>query len=371
MRHRLVVIGGGASGLFLSSLLGKKPLILERNPSAGKKLLLTGGTRCNYTHLEPNEELITHYRGDKRLVKSLIYDYSPKDIINHLKSIGIEPKNENGKIYPSSERSIDVLNALLKGANIKYNTMVHDIEKHNGFFLVHTNSEIIECEKLVIATGGNSYPKTGSDGNGYALLRRLGHRITPICPALSPLILKDSLTSARGITLEVEIKTESMYSRGSSVITDQGISGPAAENISWALSSEKEIEISFTQNPNPIDKRKNSLLKNSLGLPAELITALMKSLADKKTSALTKRETEYINKRLTSFRTMAKSTYKGAMSTHGGVSTDEIDRNTLESKIIENLFIAGDLLDIDGDTGGYSLTIAFSSAHKIMKAISK
>lgn len=371
MISRVIVVGGGASALYLSSLMKERPLILERGERACRKLLLTGGGRCNFTHLEDRDQLIRHYRGDRRLIKSLVYEHSPSEIIDHLKSLGIDSyADDTGRVYPLTNRSSDVADALMKNSNVFTNKKVIRItKKDNAFRLLTDSGDAFYSEKVVLSTGGDSYRHTGSDGNGYSLLKSLGHSITELSPALSALILKDNLSEAEGITLNLKAKVDNKSYSGSAVITKDGISGPLSENISWAFAKEKDITLSFRDDLSSIDKSSKALLKNALGLPPALIKALLGDLSEKRMIDLTKSEREFAKERLQSFKTKAIADRKSAMSTHGGIKTDELDRSTLESKIVKNLYVMGDILDIDGDTGGYSLTIAFSSAYKVYKAI--
>lgn len=367
----VAIIGGGAAGLFAGNILGKKTIILEKGDRPGRKLLLTGGGRCNYTHNASLPELLDHYNGNRSFISHALFSYPPQKIIQFFSSMGIKPEiADNGKVFPLFGDSHSIVSVLEKGVSLRTNTNVISISK-DDCFIIETDSGIITSNYVLIATGGNSYPHTGSDGNGYILAKSLGHTITRISPALAPLKLSLNLSKAEGITLPLTIKIGKKEYSGSAVITKQGISGPLAEDISFMFPENKEISIRFSEIDIPT-LRKNqgkTLLKNTINLPERLSYTLLGDLSNKKVADLKKDEEIFISKQLSDCKCMAKAIQAGAMSTHGGIDTKEINSKTMESKLVEGLFFAGDIVDVDANCGGYSLTWAFSSAYLAAEAI--
>lgn len=373
--YETAIIGGGASGLFAGSILGKKAIILERNNTIGRKLLLTGGGRCNYTHSSTLPELLEHYNASKRFIRPALYSLTPDDIIARFRSLGINPiVEENGKVFPYSGKSHSILDALEKECGtIITNCFIKEIRKENDAFILKSDKETISAKNVIVATGGNSYSQTGSDGYGYTIARKLGHTIINPTPALASLKISPNLAKAEGISLPITIKLDKKEYSGDIVITKNGISGPLAEDISYMLSEERAIRISFTEcNIKKLrETNAKSIARNAINLPDRLLTILLGELANKKLTTLTREEENFIQSTLTDFECNAKAIAKSAMSTHGGVSTVEINPKTMESKLVANLYFTGDIIDVDANCGGYSLTWAFASANLAAKAIDK
>ena len=359
-----LIIGGGAAGLYLASFLAD-PVILERNGSCGRKLLLTGGGRCNYTNAAPPDDMAARMNGSRPFIRSVLYSHSSNDIIKRLRSLGIEPAEEdNGRIMPRGGNAETVLDALLRSRPKIITGKAERIRKRDDAFIVETESESLQARRVVIATGGMSYPQTGSDGSGYALLRDLGHTIITPYPALSPIALTPSLGHAEGISTHVTLAAGRRKEAGDVIITRRGISGPAALNISRFLQDDPEITISFAE----VDRDRlrmeggGKIVKNALRLPPRLTEALLGTIADRKCGNLSRSDLDTIERQLMHFRARGKAIAEAAMNTRGGVSTSEIDPRTMESKIVKGLYIIGDLIDVDGPTGGFSLTWAFATA---------
>ena len=369
--YPVAIIGGGAAGLFAGAILGKKTIILEKGKRCGRKLLLTGGGRCNYTHDSTLPELLSHYNGKKSFIRPALYSLPPEKIIKRFKDFGIEPSfDENGKVFPLHGDSFSILNALETKCRIKVACEVKAIRK-DKLFIIETNQGTITSDYLILAAGGNSYPHTGSDGSGYVLAHSLGHKIIPPTPALAPLKLSRDLSKAEGVSLTVTVKIDKKEYKGDIVITKLGISGPLAEDISYMFPTERDIIISFVDINIEKLRRENgkSVVKNMMPLPDRLIRALLGELSDKKIAELKKEEESFILNQLTAMKCTAKAIARGAMSTHGGINVDEVDSKTMESKLISNLYFAGDILDIDANCGGYSLTWAFATAEVAANAI--
>ena len=359
-----LIIGGGAAGLYAASLISEA-VILERNDICGKKLLLTGGGRCNYTHNGTVPEIMEHYHGNINFIRKVLYRHTPDDIITHFRELGIKPGNENGKIFPLYGDAHSIRDALLHNGNRIIRGKALSIEKNDAFFVIRTENEIIKARKILFAPGGMAYPRTGSDGSGYQLIKTLGHSIEPPYPALAPLELTPSLKDAEGITIPITIRKDKKEISDTAVITKRGISGPAAENFSYLLSGRENVTISF-DDCDIKSLRETSgaaLLKNALSIPPRLSQILLGPLAEKKIANLSKAEAAKAEEIITRYTFSCRPIAEGAMSTRGGVKTSEIKAETMESKLIPGLYFAGDIIDIDADCGGYSLTWAFATAY--------
>ena len=251
MKREIVIIGGGASGLFLSSLI-REALLLERNNEVGKKLSLTGGGKCNLTHEGDAREIVSHYYDKKRFVSPSIYTFGPGRIREYFSSLSLDTyTRSDGKVFPVSEKSCDVINALRKG-DIALETRVLSITRNEVSFIITTNKGVVEADKLVIATGGSSFSQTGSDGSFFPILSLLGHKIVPIRPALCSLKVKEDMGRVEGITVEDAcIKYKKIKREGSILFTRNGISGPEVMNISREVENDDQIEISLSSLPPP------------------------------------------------------------------------------------------------------------------------
>lgn len=367
-----LIVGAGASGLFASSILGKKALVLDSNNKPGKKLLLTGGGRCNYTHCSSVEELVAHYRAPFNSIKRILYSLPPSSIISYFKELGIdEDITEEGKVFPLNKDAEDIVKVLSKNGDIRLDEKVIKVDKDKNLFIVKTDKNTYLSENVLIATGCDAYKETGSDGKGIEFLKAFGHRTTPFTPALAPIELERKLIGAESITLDIEIKCNKDIVKGSALITRRGLTGPAAENISYLLDVFKDIEIKFLDISKEKIKAQNGklLLKNALTLPSRLTETLLKDIANKKIANLTKRDLELIEKELMHYRTKARAIKEGAMTSFGGALLEDFNLKTMESKLTPDLYAAGDILSPSSDCGGYSLTFAFATAYIAANAI--
>ena len=366
-----LIIGGGAAGLYLASF-HPRSVILERGDECGRKLLLTGGGRCNYTNTAGPEEMALLFNGNKAFIRKVLYAHTSKDIIAHFRTLGITPAEEDrGRIFPKGGDAKAIRDALLKSNPRIIHGKAESIRKEGDAFIIETGRGRIEARRVVIATGGDSFPQTGSDGSGYRLCRQLGHTISQPYPALAPIALIPSLSTAEGVSATVSIKAGKARSEGDIIITRLGISGPAALDISRHLSPDDEIEICFMRISKETLRMSSGgkTVKNALSIPPRLSEALLGSLADKRCASLSRQELDRIESQLSRFKAKAKAIRAGAMNTKGGVSASEIDPRTMGSKLVEGLYFAGDIIDVDGPTGGYSLSFAFASAYIIHKAL--
>lgn len=385
---KTIIIGGGASGLVAAITAagnGADVTILEKENKPGKKILVTGNGKCNITNTNMDE---TKYYGDTAFVKSVLNVFGYKETIEFFESCGIFTKNKNGYIYPASEQALTVLNRLRDvainfGVKIKTNNAVENIHiTENGFEILAGIK--LYCDKLIIATGGCAAPKTGSDGSGYDFARKMGHTIIAPSPALTGIICeKASLNKAAGVRVAAKVFLEDQNSViGSNIgelqITDYGISGIPVFNISRLAEKDMNVYIDFEPHSELCDVKTkiNSLLKNCSSMS---ILATLNGMFNEKISAVLLEECdidknqkssdindEQINKicyLVKRHPLTVKSTrpFQYAQVTKGGVNTNEIDCKTMESKIVKNLYFAGEIIDIDGICGGYNLQFAWAT----------
>ncbi|OAA29343.1 hypothetical protein AT15_02155 [Kosmotoga arenicorallina S304] len=396
-RYDLIIIGAGPAGLFAAisaASCNLSVLVLEKKENPGKKLLISGSGKCNFTHTGTPEELILHYYEGNRFVKPAIYAFDNKSLIEYFRKMGIPSVvTENGKVFPATFRASDVLNALVentkrRGAKIRERCPVIGVKKSAEGFVVKTTTGIYESRTLLIATGGKSYPWTGSEGDGYLIAETLGHDIVNPEPALTPLFVEGfplrnlsglSFKSARVSLLrdgkKVIERTEPL------LITHKGFSGPAILHLSRDAQRGDEILVNFLdvaseELENCLLDQKHKLVRRRLrefGYPLSLIDKAMqicKVLPKRKLSELPKAKRKCLIKTLTAYRErINKAGFQLAMVTKGGISLREVNPKTMESRKIRGLYFAGEVLNIDGETGGYNIQFAFSSAYLAVKAI--
>ena len=408
---RVIVVGGGPAGMMSAITAaenGNEVTIIEKMPSFGKKLLITGKGRCNITSSLYMSEFIKNTPGNGKFLYSAFQNYTNKDIIEFLKKQGLEVKEERGnRIFPVTDKSIDVLNCFKKRIDelkiqYKLNTRVEKILiRNNEVLAVRTDREIIQTDKIILATGGKSYPLTGSTGDGYKIAKDIGHTIVPIKPSLVPLEVyeKESCKKLQGLSLRnVGIKIidddrkKIVYEDfGEMVFTHFGISGPMILSGSAHLVKYKDIDyllrnkyirMSIDLKPalteEQLDDRilrdfkefKNKQFKHSLDklLPQKmipLIIELSKIDENKRVNEITKEERRNLVQLLKNFTITIKDfrPVEEAIITCGGINTKEINPKTMESKIIKGLYFAGEIIDVDAYTGGFNLQIAYSTGY--------
>lgn len=408
---RVVVIGGGPAGMMAaiaSAEQGNHVVLIEKMGSLGRKLLITGKGRCNITSSLDMDEFIKNTPGNGRFLFSCYQEFTNQDIIDFLRSQGLEVKEERGnRIFPVTDKSVDVLKAFtkrLKELNVKveYNTSVEDIlVKDSKVIGVKANGEVINADKVVLATGGKSYPLTGSTGDGYVLAKNLGHTITAIKPSLVPLETHNKKVcqemqglSLRNVKIELKDveKNKVIYEeQGEMIFTHFGVSGPTILSSSAHLVRYKNIEEKFANKKivllidfkpalseekldarvlRDFDKQKNKQYKNSLDelLPQKLIPIVVeksKISPNKKVNEITKEERKNLVKLLKQFELEIKQfrPIDEAIVTSGGISIKEINPKTMESKLVEGLYFAGEIIDVDSYTGGFNLQIAYSTGY--------
>ena len=408
---RVIVVGGGPAGMMAAITAaenGNDVTIIEKMPSFGRKLLITGKGRCNITSSLYMSEFIKNTPGNGRFLYSAFQNYTNKDIIEFLKRQGLEVKEERGnRIFPVTDKSIDVLNCFKKRIDelkikCKLDTRVEKILiKNNEVLGVRTNKEIIQTDKIILATGGKSYPLTGSTGDGYKIAKDLGHVITTIKPSLVPLEVyeKEECKKLQGLSLrnvgikiiDSERKKMIYEDFGEMVFTHFGISGPIILSGSAHLARYKDIDyllkkryvnLSIDLKPalteEQLDDRilrdfkefKNKQFKHSLDklLPQKLIPLIIELSGideNKRVNEITKTERKRLVQLLKCFTITIKAfrPVEEAIITSGGINVREINPKTMESKIIKGLYFAGEIIDVDAYTGGFNLQIAYSTGY--------
>ena len=408
---KVIVIGGGPAGMMAAITAaenGNEVTIIEKMPSFGRKLLITGKGRCNITSSLYMSEFIKNTPGNGRFLYSAFQNYTNTDIIEFLKKQGLEVKEERGnRIFPITDKSIDVLNCFTKRIeelNIKYklNTTVEKILiQNNEITSVRTDKEMIKADKVILATGGKSYPLTGSTGDGYKIAKNLGHTIITIKPSLVPLEVyeKENCKKLQGLSLRnvgIKItdndKKKIVYEDfGEMIFTHFGISGPTIlsgsahlvkyKDIDYLLRS-KYIYVSIDLKPalseEQLDDRilrdfkefKNRQFKHSLDklLPQKMIPLIIELSnidENKRVNEITREERKKLIQLLKNFTINIKDfrPVEEAIITCGGIDTKEINPKTMESKLIKGLYFAGEIIDVDSYTGGFNLQIAYSTGY--------
>ncbi len=409
---KVVVIGGGPAGMMAaitSAENGNEVILLEKNKGLGKKLLITGKGRCNITSSLPMEDFIKNTPGNGMFLYSAYNKFTNQDIISFLKKQGLDVKEERGnRIFPVTDKSQDVLNCFekklksLKNVKIMYEMPVSEILVNEEKIVTGVkckNGAIIKADKVILATGGKSYPLTGSTGDGYEMAKKLGHTITKIKPSLVPLETyeQDLHQSLQGLSLRnVKIKmidtckNKTIYEDfGEMLFTHFGVSGPVIlsgsahlvryKNIDELLKN-KKIELLIDLKPALTEEKlndrilrdfedfKNKNFKNSLDklLPQKLIPVIIERSGinpDKQVNSITKQERTQIVKLLKEFGVTIKNfrRIEDGIITAGGISIKEVNPKTMESKLILGLYFAGEILDVDSYTGGFNLQIAYST----------
>jgi predicted Rossmann fold flavoprotein len=400
MNKKTAIIGGGPAGIIAagySAQSGNTAVLFEKNEKLGKKLFITGKGRCNITNSSSIDELIENVAVNKNFMYSGFYSFTNEDIISLIESFGVETKVERGnRVFPKSDKSSDVIKALSKFLNsndvkVELNSVVEDIDKRGDKFYLKVNGTEREFDSVILATGGKSYSSTGSTGDGYKFAKKLGHSIVDLKAALVPCEVKESwIKELQGLSLKnVNIKAfangKKIYEDfGEMIFTHYGISGPIVLSMSNFINVHKgkNIEISIDLKPGlehkqlenriirDFEKFSKKQFKNSLNdlLPGKLIPVVVKLSEideDKFVNQISKEERKKLVDILKDFKLGFKKLrpLEEAIITSGGISTEEIDPSTMESKIVKGLYFAGEMIDVDALTGGYNLQIAYSTGY--------
>ena len=405
---KVAIIGAGASGLMLGGLLTQKGYdvtIFDGNEKAGKKLYITGKGRCNITNLCDVSDFLNNVVRGEKFLRSAIYSFSPQDTVNFFENLGLKTKVERGnRVFPLSDKSNDVIKALLKhckDVKFEYNSKVEKIVKtEKGFEIILKKVENKKeknvladyiADKVVIATGGESYKATGSDGSGYILAKSFGHTIEKLVPALCPIKLKEDLKELEGLSLknvslkaDIDGKKKEIF--GEMLFTDKGISGPIALSMSSFINRAGNVKLSLDLKPalteeqlekrllRDFDSNKNKNLSYILKglMPNSLSIFFAKKCGlnlEKKVHDILKEERKIIIDNLKSLSLSYNGLYPidAGIITSGGVSLKEVNPKTFESKLVKDLYFVGEILDIDALTGGFNLQIAFATSYSCAK----
>lgn len=405
---KVVVIGGGPAGMLAAisaAKSGNSVTLLEKNNILGKKILITGKGRCNITSSLDISDFINNIPGNGRFLYSAFENFTNEDIIDLLKSEGVKVKEERGnRIFPVSDKAEDVRAALERvakksGVQVKLNSKVDKIEvEENKVKRVVGDNEKYDADKVILATGGRSYPLTGSNGEGYKIAEKVGHTIKPVRGSLVPLLADKEVCSRMqglslrnvGITMFDLEKDKKIYSDfGEMLFTHFGVSGPTIlsgsahllryKNVDKKISDKKvvlKIDLKPALSMEQLDARilrdftevKNKQFKNSLDklLPKKMIDVVIdksKINPDKHVNEITREERLNLVKLLKNFEVRIDGfrPVDEAIVTAGGINVKEINPKTMESKIISGLYFAGEIIDVDAYTGGFNLQIAYST----------
>lgn len=403
MPKRIGIIGAGAAGLFAAGIAassGNTVIVFEKTNKAGKKLLITGKGRCNITNNCALDELMANIPGNGRFLYSAFNKYDNRDIMDFFESIKVPLKTERGnRVFPVSDRSLDVVKALInhdqsQGVKFLYESPVNEICCDNGRVtgVRLSNNDYYELDSVILATGGLSYPMTGSDGDGYRLVKALGHSVTDLKPSLVPLeTVERWVPQLQGLALKnvgltaFDNKGNKVYNeQGEMLFTHFGVSGPMILSASRHLLDcgykgayllidlkpaldEEKLDLRLQRD---FSKYSRKQFGNSLSelLPKSMIPVFIELSgipAEKPVNQITKTERKELVKLLKGIKVTVSRPrpIDEAIITAGGISTKEINPSTMESKLIDGLFFAGEIIDVDAYTGGFNLTIAFSTAY--------
>ena len=399
----VIVVGGGAAGMMAAVFAarnGQNVQLLEKNEKLGKKLFITGKGRCNITNAADIEDLFTAVISNPKFLYSGFYSFTNQQVIDFFEELGVKTKVERGeRVFPVSDHSSDVIAAFSRelkslGVSVSLHTEVKELlcEQDKVCGVLLTNGKKMKADAVIVATGGISYPSTGSTGDGYRFARETGHRVTELLPSLVPMEVRQWYAkelqglSLRNIEIRITDGKKKLYEEfGEMLFTHYGVTGPvilSASSVMGKTLRKKELTLHIDLKPalseEQLDKRilrefdanHNKQYKNSIDslFPAKLkpvMIELSEIEPEKKVNEITKEERQRLVHLIKDF-TMTLTGLRGyneAIITKGGVSVKEIDPGTMESKIIKGLYFAGEVLDLDAVTGGYNLQIAWSTGY--------
>ncbi len=401
--ENIVIVGAGAAGLIAAGKAlsrGKSVTVIEKNARPARKVMITGKGRCNVTNACSNQEFLEAVVSNPRFLYSAIQRFSPYDTMDLLENtLHIPLKIERGnRVFPVSDKAVDIVDALAqyaKGATFLYNTVCKSIvvENQKAVGVVTEDGKTIAASSVIIATGGVSYPTTGSTGDGFTMARELGHTITPLVPSLVPLVCHSTLCrdlmglSLKNVTVTVQNKKnqQTVYSElGEMLFTHFGLSGPLILSASAHMRPMEpnlyccSIDLKPGLTESQLDARilrdfsenLHKTLRNSLGklLPAKMIPVMIKRAGippDTKVHDITKEQRLDLVHAIKNFTLdiFGFRPIEEAIVTAGGICVKEINPKTMESKQINNLYFAGEMLDLDAYTGGFNLQIAFATGN--------
>ncbi len=399
---KVIVVGGGAAGMMAchaAAMCGHQVTLLEKNEKLGKKIYITGKGRCNLTNASDMEVLFANVMSNRKFLYSAFYTFDNNQVIDLFEMNGMATKTERGnRVFPVSDHSSDVISTMAKvlkndNVEVKLNTTVQSlIIKDNKACGVIVNGKEISADNVILCTGGLSYPSTGSTGDGYKFAKKAGHRITDCTPSLVPFNIREEwVKDLQGLSLKNSAVTiydekKKLYSDfGEMLFTHFGVSGPmilsASGNIKaaeFAKPLKLVIDLKPAMTEEQLDKRilrdfdenKNKQFRNSVSklLPSKLIPIIIDLSGidpDKKVNEISKEERNHFVHLLKNL-TMTINGLRGwneAIITKGGINVKDVNPSTMESKLVSNLFFAGEVLDLDAMTGGYNLQIAWSTGY--------
>ena len=401
---KTAVVGAGPAGLIAAATAATDSdvTLFERNEKPGKKLYITGKGRCNVTNLCSPREFLEKVVRNPKFLYSAIYSFTPEDTVNLIETNGVKTKTERGnRVFPVSDKASDVTKALVSnamkaGVQFVYENVV-SLSRKDGLFRLVTSGAEYFFDKVILACGGVSYPSTGSNGDGFKLAESMGHTVTKLYPALVPVNFCEDVKSLQGLSLKnVKVtvsdgrKSESLF--GEMLFTSRGASGPVVLSLSSLINRLDVKHVTFSIDLKPaldydkLDKRvvsdfskfKNKQFKNSLDemLPKSLIPYIIDVSGinpDKPVNSVTKQEREILVNLLKnlSFTVDSLGSIAEGIVTSGGVSVDEVNPKTMESKLVKGLYFAGEMLDVDALTGGFNIQIALSTGFAAGTSASK
>ena len=413
-QYDLVIIGGGASGLMAAIAAAEKQqkiLLVEKMEQAGRKLRITGKGRCNLTNTSPIKEFISHIGSDGRFMRNAFSMFFNNELMQFFEEKGVELNIERGsRVFPKSGKALDIFLALIntiernKNITILKNTSATDlIVSPDGIAGVTINNGKnidIAATKVILATGGKSYPLTGSTGDGYTLAKKVGHTIVEPVPSLVPLVCQEAIPdelvgfTLKNVSLTISDANDKKICNffGEMTFTENGIGGPivlsASRIISRRLLAGEQLRATLDLKPalehevldkkliRELDENGTRILKDALRLwlPAEMIPLALQTMTIehyKRLNQVSANDRKKIMRMLKAmpFTIVGTRGFDEAIVTQGGVSLKEVNPKTMESKLVKNLYITGELLDLDADTGGYNLQIAFSTGYAAGKAV--
>lgn len=405
--YDVIIVGGGAAGCVAAGYAaqnGKNVLILERNRRPARKILVTGKGRCNVTNNCEPEEFFRHVRSNPRFLYGALNRFTPKSTMELFENLGVPLKTERGRrVFPVSDRALDIADALQlfiknKNVEVKQKRVKELVFEENVLKGVLTeNGEIFRAQKVLISTGGLSYSATGSSGDGYKLAKQAGHTIVKTRPSLVGIYTAENLSDASGLSLKNVVlrlynakNKKPIYEElGEMLITHEGISGPLVLSASSFMSTEPsdyriELDLKPGLSAEELDTRilrdfsekKNRCFINALDelLPRSFIPYVVEKSGidpETKVNQITKAQRLELITAIKAFtlKPVELGDIETAVVTAGGVSVKEIDPKTMESKLCKGLYFAGEVIDLDAETGGYNLQIAFATGYVAGMAI--
>ncbi len=402
----LVVIGGGAAGMMAAvqaALQGLQVLVLEKNDRLGRKLYITGKGRCNVTNACPPDEVMKNIPRNGRFLYSALDRFPPERVMSFFEELGCPLKIERGnRVFPQSDRSSDIIAALEKamkryGVERRQEKVTGILTQEGSVAAVKTERGLISCKATLLATGGVSYPLTGSTGDGYEIAQALGHSIVEPCGSLVPLESKGDCAQMQGLSLRntelrlLDSRGKAIYKDfGELLFTHFGISGPMALSASAHMKEGECYRVSLDLKPaldetkldarflRDLEKYANRSMENALAdlYPHSLIPVLLHRAGidpASKGNSLTKAQRRRLLEETKGFviEISGKRPVEEAIITRGGVKVKEVDPKTMESKLVRGLYFAGEILDCDAYTGGFNLQIAWSTAYAAAAALAE